>query len=260
MRTCLAVLICCVIGFSAVAHADEREDKRRHRAQAMWEEGAARYDLGKFDQAIDLFEKAYEVWPFPEILFNLCQGHRQQKNYERAIFYCRSYLRNKKDAENRSEVNELVVEMQAILDAQKQFAAHPPEGVQRPAVPLLHPDGTPASRPAQAPGPVDPWYGDSWGWSVTGGGAATAVVGGIVLWSASGLEDDAAGAASESDRRQLLDDADSRRLIGGVVLGVGVAATVAGVFMLVRNPREDDRPRQTTIVFGPSWFEVRGTF
>src|SRR5262245_46389422 len=109
VKRILAALI--VLGFVLVGRSSawavkDTERDRQQRSGVLLREGQSKYDLGKFDEAIVLFEQAYEIWPYPEALYNLGQSWRRKKNYEKATFYFKSYLRNAPDAKNRQEVED----------------------------------------------------------------------------------------------------------------------------------------------------------
>src|SRR5689334_2733020 len=86
------------------AQAGDSEADRRRRARSFVEEANSKYDLGKYDDAIRLYEQAYEIWPHPETLFNLCQAHRQKKDLEAAVRYCKAFLRNDPKTDRREQI------------------------------------------------------------------------------------------------------------------------------------------------------------
>jgi tetratricopeptide (TPR) repeat protein len=81
------------------------------------------YKVGHFEQALDLYGKAYESYPTPALLFNIGQCHKMLKNYERAIYFFHGYLRDAPEAPNRAFVEKLMAEAQADLDAQRAAEA-----------------------------------------------------------------------------------------------------------------------------------------
>jgi tetratricopeptide (TPR) repeat protein len=230
--------------FSGPALADDGAAARKTRATALWDEGASKYDAGRFDEAIVLFEQAYEVWPYPEILFNLCQAWRQKEDHKKARFYCRSYLRNRPDAPNAADVGALVDELDRLIEAKERNARQPPRGVARPG------------DPSAAPPATEAWYADRWGWIAAGAGAAGVAAGVALVFSAAELRDDAARAATEFDRRRLRVAADDRELAGLVAGAAGLVALGAGVVLLIRNPGRD----RVAVAVGPGWIRLRGSF
>ena len=65
----------------------------RAQAKAQVKKGQLDYKLARFEEALEDYTHAYELYPAPALLFNLGQCHRNLKNYERAIFFFEGYLR-----------------------------------------------------------------------------------------------------------------------------------------------------------------------
>jgi tetratricopeptide (TPR) repeat protein len=254
----------------ADAHESEASLARKRRAYALMVEGQSRFDLGKFDEAIDLFQKAYEVYPYPEALYSIAQGHRMKKDYERAVFFYKSYLRNSPDAANRASVEARIQEMEGLIAAQQASATTPPQGVEKPPAP----DG--ASRPAPAdgvpadasPAPAKPpnaapgtsaapaaWYADGWGWTLVASGATLAAGGSWLV--ADGAPPDVCVPGDQvcSDAERT---ARNERFAGWSAIGVGGAAFVLGVVKL--SLTDAPRDRSTSVVLGPRYLGVAGTF
>jgi tetratricopeptide (TPR) repeat protein len=276
-----AVLAAVLLG-SPATHAQTPaagDDELRAQSKALWKRASQKYTLAKWDEAIGLFEEAYEVWPYAKILFNLCQAHRQKKSYERAIFFCRAYLRADGDVDGRAQVSELIDEMEHLAAKQDEISEKPPEGIQTP------PDdehGDPSSS-VTAPIParvVDPtvdgererehvsaraptarrWYHDGWGWGFAGTGGVTAMVGAALLLDARGIDDDADDELDQVERVRLRDRADSRRRAGYVATSVGVGLLVAGVIKLALHTEAGDGAGITGVALGPSWIALGGRF
>jgi tetratricopeptide (TPR) repeat protein len=109
MKLALLLLVVTV----AIAHADAKDDARAHVATAD-----TAFKLGHFDDALAEYEKAYELFPAPALLFNLGQCHRNLRHWERAVFFFEGYLRERPDAPNRAVTEDLIREAQAELDKQ----------------------------------------------------------------------------------------------------------------------------------------------
>lgn len=110
MRTLLVFL-----ALTAVAYADPKADARARVTAAD-----LAFKLGRFDDALADYAKAYELFPAPPLLFNLAQCHKNLKHWERAVFFFEGYLRERPDAPNRSLVEELIREARAELAAERE--------------------------------------------------------------------------------------------------------------------------------------------
>jgi hypothetical protein len=130
-------------------------EPRRKQVEVHYNQGMKQYTLGHFSEAIEEFEKAYDLKPEPIFLYNIAQSHRQNKNAERAIFFYRRYLEADPRSANRAEVEKRMKELQASLAEEKERAAapapQPPPVAPAPPAPVA---ATPA--PVQPPPPVIP--------------------------------------------------------------------------------------------------------
>lgn len=94
-------------------------------ARAEVQKAQVHYKLGRFDQALEAYSRAYEMFSAPALLFNIGQCHRNLKNYERALFFFEGYLREetKADAQKRTLAQQLIAEARAELERQRTAAA-----------------------------------------------------------------------------------------------------------------------------------------
>ena len=146
---------------------DAGEEASIKRAQGHFKKGEKLFALGRFDDALEQYQSAFEEYPLPEFLFNIGQCHRNLGSFDEAIFSFRKYLRLKPDAENREATEELIVELEAERARQ---GSKPPRQRVSPV-----PGGKPEPRPT-ARAPV---YTRWWFWTgivVVAGAATTAVV------------------------------------------------------------------------------------
>jgi tetratricopeptide (TPR) repeat protein len=99
---------------------------KRQQAKAAVEKGERDYKLGRFEEALEEYSHAYELFPAPALLFNLGQCHKQLKNYERAIFFFEGYLRDEQRPTNRRLAEDLVAEARAELAKQEAASTSAP--------------------------------------------------------------------------------------------------------------------------------------
>jgi tetratricopeptide (TPR) repeat protein len=120
------------------------------------------YNVGRFEQSLELYTKAYERYPKPALLFNIGQCHRLLGHYERALFFYHGFLREQPDAPNRALAEQHIEESQRALDAQRAAEAAEsqrrasaqaqaaPQASASPA-PATHPLASVPVAPAEAP-------------------------------------------------------------------------------------------------------------
>jgi hypothetical protein len=236
--------------------ATDADTERKRRAYALMQEGKARFDIGKFDDALDLFRKAYEVYPYPEALYSAGQACRMKKDYEQAIFYYRGYLNNTAaGAPGRDQVEARITEMEGLEAEQKAQAKQPPQGTLKPPVP----PGGPGPAPAPVATATDRprWYADPWAWTLVGAGVVAAGVGGYLVVDGNDLEH---ANLPPDDMLRITEERDDRRerAIGWTLVGVGGAALVGGIVKLALVP---DAPHASVdVVLAPRFLGVRGRF
>jgi tetratricopeptide (TPR) repeat protein len=172
----LALALCSVTSLvapRAITQADtgpEIAAAKRH-----YNRGEKLFALGKFREAMDAYQAAYDEKPFPAFLFNIGQCHRNLGDYEAAIFSFRKYLDLAPNAENKEQVAEYIRELET--EQEKTTAKR-----------LDLVDKTPRRQPEPGPEPKDDessivtrW----WFWTAVG---VVAVGGGVGIYVATRSE------------------------------------------------------------------------
>jgi tetratricopeptide (TPR) repeat protein len=99
----------------APASAEEMSDEERFAlAKTLFEKGKLAYDLGKFEAAVEHFEKAHALRPAPLLLFNLGQSHRHLGHWAEAAHLYEGFLRiADEDMPQRELAEQMLTEMRA---------------------------------------------------------------------------------------------------------------------------------------------------
>ncbi len=100
----VALLGSCLVIPTWNTKAAHAQQDAKTRALDAYKQGTKKYNLGKWQDAIALFEKAYELYPDAAFLFNIAQSYRQSDDCKQAAFFYKRYLAIKADAPNRVEV------------------------------------------------------------------------------------------------------------------------------------------------------------
>ena len=182
MHRAAPLAMAALVSFGAVAQDLEA-------ARALAKKGSALYDLGKYGEALDAFESAYEKKPVPGLLFNIAQCHRQMGQLEQAARVYRSYLRTDPPEAAARQARELLAKVEEALKQQSTAVQSPPhELTSAPPVAVSAWQPPPAPPPPAPPGRV------RWPAYSAGGVAAGAAALGVV-W--------ALGSRSESHARAI---------------------------------------------------------
>jgi tetratricopeptide (TPR) repeat protein len=171
-----------------------------HPGRVLFEQAEAKFNLGRFEEALVDYQGAYQVEPLPAFLFNVGQCYRNLGHYERAQFFFRRYIALDPRSPNRSTAERLIAEMDKLAGERAGEAA---------SVPALASDRqmlTPApfAAPAAAAGPAattraitpiapqagddgasSPVYRRTWFWVAV----AAVVVGGVAVGFAAAQDD-----------------------------------------------------------------------
>src|SRR3954469_871546 len=133
-------------------------------ARAAFSEGERNFQLGKFDAAVDAYERACGVDPQPAFLFNIALSHRRQYEIDgqidhlaRARELYRNYLKlQPQSGGNRPGVERLIAELTAKIELARgkpeTSQQQPPPGPTSTAhslAPVPGAPATPAPTPAQ---------------------------------------------------------------------------------------------------------------
>jgi tetratricopeptide (TPR) repeat protein len=134
------------------------------------------YRLGRYEEAVAEFRRAYEVKADARLLFDIAECYREVGAVDQALFYYDRYLAGWPDAFDRAEVEEKVAELENMRGTPAPRTA----AAARRRHPLMITE-PPPSKPRPQPRAWQRW----WFWTVIGVG----VIGGVtaaVLTSGSG--------------------------------------------------------------------------
>ena len=88
------------------------EDPATRVAKRHFDRGEKLFALGKFDEALDEYQKAFDAKSIPDFLFNIGQCYRNLGDYEQAIFSFKKYLKLEPDAPDKEKVEKLIDELE----------------------------------------------------------------------------------------------------------------------------------------------------
>jgi tetratricopeptide (TPR) repeat protein len=88
----------------------------REQAKVEFDRGQVQYRVGHFQEALEAYTRAYELFPAPALLFNIGQCHKNLQNHERAIFFFEGYLHDEANPARRALAQELLAESRAEME------------------------------------------------------------------------------------------------------------------------------------------------
>ena len=225
----LLVIALIALPMAAFAGPKDKELAQKHITKAT-----EAHQAGKFDVALTELQAAYAADPQPDLLYAIGQVYVKLDKCEDAIAFYEKFLATKPSREPAAAAQE-------AIDTCKAAAPPPPPP----------PEPTPAPAPPPEPAPVlqpdsKPFYTDTIGSALVGGGVVATVVGVVLYSSAVSTLDDAEAAATYDEHEQLVGDARTKRNIGVVFGVVGLAAIGVGVWHYASYKSEQSVPVSPT--------------
>ncbi len=123
MRTVVATLAALLLT-ATVAQAKPTADEAA-AAREHYKRGTTLYDLGKYVEAIQEFQQAYEIKDDPVLLYNIAQSFRLSNQYSEALRFYKTYLRRAPKAPNRDEVETKIADMENLIQQQQRVQTMP---------------------------------------------------------------------------------------------------------------------------------------
>ncbi len=248
MKT-LGVLICAALVIVGVLSQEARAQtpQQKRAAKQHFEQARRLYDVGRYPEAIEEYQKAYLNVEDPVFLFNIAQSYRLNEQPEEAIRFYKNYIRRSPDAVNRSEVEKRIADLQKEVDDKSR----PVQPIIQPTTPTQPPETTTVSPnaplPTEPPAIVDtgvpaPAATDGANtWRTTG--FVLAGVGGVLLVTAVITGALANKAATDLEKATVFDPAIEKRgrAFNGVAIVsgfLGVVAGLAGGYLLMTTSGE----------------------
>lgn len=202
------------------------------RVEELSLEGATLFKEGRHAEAIARFEEAYALVPVANLLYNIALVHERAGDVKQAIaYYERFIVAQDADPDVRARALARIKEIeeeQAARERARREAQKPPPPQPKP----------------QPPQDEAATLGDL---AVTGiivGGVGVAMVGTGAIFGvmASNDEDAFRDTRVPSEKDALQDSAESRALTADILYGVGGAAIIAGVSMILIEVSGDREP------------------
>ena len=134
------------------------------------------YRLGRYEEAVAAFRRAYEIKADARLLFDIAECYREVGAVDQALFYYDRYLAGWPDAFDRAEVEAKVAELESMRGSPAPHSAV--SARRRHPLMIVEP---PPSKPRSAPRPWQRW----WFWTAVGIVVAGGITAGVALSSGS---------------------------------------------------------------------------
>lgn len=108
----LLLLLTVCLAVAVPARTATADDPATRSARRHFERGEKLFALGKFDEALDEYQTAFDAKPLPGFLYNIGQCYRNLGDFDQAIFSFRKYLKLEPEADNRDAVERLIEDLE----------------------------------------------------------------------------------------------------------------------------------------------------
>ncbi len=132
-RTRFAAVIACILVIAAGARADDRTDARR-----AFRAGMKAIADGRYEEGISQLERANQILPHPNVLYNLGLAHRYAGHDEEALLYFERYKEAFPEAD-QTEVDQWIRELRPPPEPEQPVLPPEPAAPAEPAPPVAPP-------------------------------------------------------------------------------------------------------------------------
>jgi tetratricopeptide (TPR) repeat protein len=156
-RTLLAAATATWLAIAGSAHAqDPSADLAAHRA---FQDGQAAYDSGRFDLALQQFERSYALSHRPEVLYSIGRAAEADGRNEHALRAYEAYVHTRPDARTRAHTQERIAALKRTIAASARSSAPNPWAASAQPTMPPPPSAPPAygSPPSSYPGTTTPY-------------------------------------------------------------------------------------------------------
>jgi hypothetical protein len=96
----------------------QKQQMREH-----YDKATRAYDVQRFAEAVQEYQKVYEIGGDVAMLFNVAQAYRLNGQLEDAVFYYRRYLERSPNAPNRADVEKKIGDLDKTIAAARQSSS-----------------------------------------------------------------------------------------------------------------------------------------
>jgi tetratricopeptide (TPR) repeat protein len=215
------------------------------------------YDLQKYPEAIDEYQKAYEISGDPPMLYNIAQAYRLANQPREAAQYYRRFLQRMPNAKNREDVERKIADQEKLAEQRKKLepVAPPPAPTKAPPIvevkPPVEVPVTPPAPPPPPPPPAETSHARAVvGWSLLAAGVIADGVAGYEAYRAKQKGDQLTNDSMMNATKTFdpsVETAGKNANIAAIALGIGgTALAITGIIVLATggssSPESTDKP------------------
>jgi len=239
------------------AHA-QMTQAQKDEVKLHYQRATRAYDLQKYQEAIDEYQKAYEISGDPLMLYNIAQAYRLADQPAEAVRYYRRFLQRMPNARNREDVERKIADQEKLAEQRKKAepvtpVTPPPPPTKPPPIVEVKPPPPPVTPPPPITPPPAPETSHARtvvGWSLIGAGA---IVGGVAVYEGYRAHQKGDQLTKDSMAGNVFDPsvetAGKNANIAAIALGIGgTAVALAGAIVLITGGSSETTEKHATPV------------
>lgn len=257
-RLCLLAVMGSLCAVTGTSWADDSDDEKAREAYYV---GDNHYAAGRYEEALEYFEKAYALSKRPQLLYNIANAYERMGDYQAAADYLRRYLRSP-EADDVSSVRERIRRLEMNAEAKRkelQAAGEPePKSNKPPAddqpTPRVDVVATTedSSRASRKPAYL----------FLAGSGAAliTATIFGLAAESAASDAEEVCtgGGLCPESAEDALNREKRFALVADISLVAGLASAGVGVYLLIKDSQQPGDKERRAVTVEPTLYRGGG--
>jgi tetratricopeptide (TPR) repeat protein len=155
-RALTVALLAAAVLVPLAAQAQPTEAQKRE-AKELNEKATRLYEVGKYGEAIEEYQKVYLLVDDPVLLYNIAQSYRLWQKPEDSVRFYRNYLRRAPSAPNRADVEKKIADQERLIEERRRAPVTPTPPVTTTPVEATPPPPPPVTQPtATIPPPLEP--------------------------------------------------------------------------------------------------------
>ena len=123
-RVLAAVLMPVLTGLMLLASPSpalaQMTQAQKDEVKLHYQRATRAYDLQKYQEAIDEYQKAYEISGDPPMLYNIAQAYRLADQPAEAVRYYRRFLQRMPNARNRDDVERKIADQEKLAEERRK--------------------------------------------------------------------------------------------------------------------------------------------
>jgi tetratricopeptide (TPR) repeat protein len=116
----LSVALFAVAALVPLAARAEPTEAQKREAKELNDKATRLYEVGKYGEAIEEYQKVYLLVDDPVLLYNIAQSYRLWGKPEDSIRFYRNYLRRAPGAPNRADVEKKIADQEKVIEERRR--------------------------------------------------------------------------------------------------------------------------------------------